>query len=140
MNKKAIFIISIAVNILLGLMFITMLPGALSSLQFEYVEQETIRPDSIRNYLEREDYGIAASLSRPIRGGADIAKENEDYYRLGEYAELMFLKEVFAKAGNTDTVRSCEDRISAIRNEMSEYEVILDKIDQSVTNAVRESK
>ncbi|MCR4851855.1 MAG: hypothetical protein K5870_11440 [Lachnospiraceae bacterium] len=140
MNKKAIFIISIAVNILLGLMFITMLPGALSSLQFEYVEQETIRPDSIRDYLEREDYGIAASLSRPIRGGADIAKENADYFILGEYAELMFLKEVFAKAGNADTVRSCEDRISAIRNEMSEYGVILDKIDQSVTNAVRESK
>jgi hypothetical protein len=138
MTKKVIFGISIAVNIILAIVFFATLPGVMHNLRFEYVEEKMIGPDSIRNNLDRENYGTAAHLSRPIRGGAKIAPEDEDYYRLGEYAELLFLKEVFTAAGNTDTVNTCEEKISRTREEMSEYGVVLDKIDESAANAVRE--
>ena len=136
MTKKMIFKISIVVNILLVIALVITLPGALDSLNFEYVEQETIRPDTIRSYLGRENYGTAASLSREIRGGAKIDQQYE-VYRLGEYAELLFLKEVYEKAGNIGSAKNAEDRINAIRSQMSEYNTVFDKIDKSAANAVR---
>ncbi|MBP5608409.1 MAG: hypothetical protein J6X66_09120 [Lachnospiraceae bacterium] len=138
MIKKVVFIISIAVNIVLAIVLAITLIGAMDELKFEYVEQDTITPDTLRSNLERENYGVVASLSRPIRGGAEVAEGDEDYYRLGEYAELLFLKEVFDKAGNTDTVNGFEERISEIRKKMPEYGVVFDKIDYSLENAVRE--
>ena len=137
MTKKMIFKISIVVNILLVIALVITLPGALDSLNFEYVDQETIRPDTIRSYLGRENYGTAASLSREIRGGAKIDQQYGDYYRLGEYAELLFLKEVYEKAGNIGSAKNAEDRINAIRSQMSEYNTVFYKIDQSAANAVR---
>ena len=77
-----------------------------------------------------------AALSRAVRGGATVAQEDEEYYRLGEYAELRFLLEVYAKAGNTDTAGQCEERISAIREELPGYAEVLDEIDKSVADAV----
>ena len=136
MTKKVIFGISVAVNIILAIVLLALLPGAVSELHFEYVEQETIRPDSIRSYLDRENYGTVAALSRAIRGGATVAQEDEEYYRLGEYAELCFLHEVYAKAGNTDTAGQCEERISAIREELPGYTEVLEEIDKSVADAV----
>ena len=138
MTKKTILSISIIVNIILATVFAVSLPGAMGELVYEYVEQDTIRPDTIRKYLEWENYGTVAALSRPIRGGAEVADTDADYYKLGEYAELLFLKEVYAKAGNADSAEACEDRISEIRREMPEYGALLDKIDLSVANAVKE--
>ena len=138
MTKKTILSISIIVNIILATVFAVSLPGAMGELVYEYVEQDTIRPDTIRKYLEWENYGTVAALSRPIRGGAEVADTDADYYKLGEYAELLFLKEVYARAGNADSVEACEDRISEIRREMPEYGALLDKIDLSVANAVKE--
>ena len=138
MTKRVIVIISVIVNLILAAVFIITLTGAMEKLHFEYVEQDTIRPDSLRSYLDRENYGVVASLSHPIRGGAEVAEEYEDYYRLGEYADLMFLKEVFAKAGNEDTLAECEDRLAGIRKEMPDYGILFDKIDQSVEKAVME--
>ena len=138
MTKKTILSISIIVNIILTTVFAVSLPGAMGELVYEYVEQDTIRPDTIRKYLEWENYGTVAALSRPIRGGAEVADTDADYYKLGEYAELLFLKEVYKRAGNADSAEACEDRISEIRREMPEYGALLDKIDLSVANAVKE--
>ena len=138
MTKKTILSISIIVNIILATVFAVSLPGAMGELVYEYVEQDTIRPDTIRKYLEWENYGTVAALSRPIRGGAEVADTDADYYKLGEYAELLFLKEVYKRAGNADSAEACEDRISEIRREMPEYGAVLDKIDLSVANAVKE--
>ena len=138
MTKKTILSISIIINIILATVFVVSLPGAMGELVYEYVEQDTIRPDTIRKYLEWENYGTVAALSRPIRGGAEVAATDADYYKLGEYAELLFLKEVYERAGNADSAKACEDRISEIRKEMPEYGAVLDKIDLSVANAVKE--
>ena len=138
MTKKTILSISIIVNIILATVFAVSLPGAMGELVYEYVEQDTIRPDTIRKYLEWENYGTVAALSRPIRGGAEVSDTDADYYKLGEYAELLFLKEVYERAGNADSAEACEDRISEIRREMPEYGALLDKIDLSVANAVKE--
>lgn len=138
MTKITILRISIIINIILATVFVVSLPGAMGALVFEYVEQDTIRPDTLRKNLERENYGTVAALSRPIRGGAEVSDTDADYYKLGEYAELLFLKEVYAKAGNADSAKACEDRISEIRKEMPEYGSVLDKIELSVENAVKE--
>ena len=138
MTKKTILSISIIINIILAIVFVVSLPGAMGALVFEYVEQDTIRPVTLRKNLERENYGTVAALSRPIRGGAKVSGTDADYYKLGEYAELLFLKEVYERAGNADSAKACEDRISEIRREMPEYGAVLDKIDLSVANAVKE--
>ena len=136
MNKKTLFLISIAVNIILALVLVIVGTGAVGQLQFNYVEEDTIRPDSLRSYLDRENYGVAASLSHPIRGGAEVDPEDLDYYRLGEYADLLFLKEIFKEAGNDATVENFEQKLSKIREEMPEYGILFDKIEESAKNAL----
>lgn len=136
MNKKTVFVISIIVNIILALVFIVAAAGAIEELKFNYVEDDTITPDNIRSNLERENYGVAATLSRPIRGGAVVADEYMDYYMLGEYADLLFLKEISAKAQNTQTVKSFEERLDEIQKRMPDYGSIFDKIEWSAGNAI----
>ncbi len=137
MNKKTVFVVSVIVNILLAIAFVVVAVGAAAELEFNYVEEDTITPDTIRSNLERENYGVCACLSRPIRGGAVVKDEYRDYYMLGEYADLLFLKEIYVKADNTKTVNSCDRRLEEIRNEMPDYGSIFDKIDWSATNAIR---
>ena len=137
-NKKVIFGVSVAVNIILALVLLVAAVKAGAELKFNYVEIDTITPDTLRSNLERENYGVVASLSRPIRGGAEIAEGDLDYYRLGEYADLLFMKEIYAEAGNAVTVLSCEDRLAEIRAEMPDYGSLFDKIDLSAENAKRE--
>ncbi len=135
MTKKVIFGISVAVNIILALVLIALIPGAVSELHFEYVEQETIRPDTVREYLEWENYGTVAALARPVRGGAEVGSEYEADFRVGEYAELKFLHEIYSGAGRTDTARACEERMSVLRGELFGYGDVLDEIDKSVADA-----
>ena len=135
MNKKTDFVISIVVNIILALVFIAAAAGAAQELEFCYVEEGTITPDTIRSNIERENYGVAASLSHPIRGGAVVEDIYKDYYTLGEYADLLFLKEIFAKAGNTQTAKNCEDRLAGIRKGMPDHAGVLDKMEWSAQNA-----
>ena len=137
MNKKTVFIISIIVNIILALVFVLTAAAAGDQLKFNYVEEDTITPDSLRMYLERENYGVAASLSHPVRGGADITVQDMDYYMLGEYADLLFLKEIFKESGNSSTAENCADRLNEIRSKMSDYGVVFDKMEQSAQNAIR---
>ena len=138
MNKKVILVISVIVNIILGIVFIALLTKVYSELSFEYVEQETIEPDSIRMYLERDEYGVAASLSHFIRGGAEIEDKYKDYYILGEYTDLLFQKEIFERSGNKTMTEKCETRMEEIRKEMSMYKDMLGKMDESVAKVIRE--
>ena len=138
MNKKIVLVISIVVNIILAIVFVVATAGAVEELKFNYVEDDTITPDIIRSNLNRQNYGVAASLSHPIRGGAAIADEYMDYYRLGEYADLLFLKEIFAEAGNTKTVETCEERLNEIQSSMPDYGSIFDKIEWSAQKALPE--
>ena len=138
MKKQIIFGISVVVNIILAIIFISLAGGASEELRFAYVERDTIRPDTIRSYLNWENYGVAASLSQSIRGGAEIEEEYMDYYMLGEYADLLFLKEIFAEAGNTDMLTGCEKRLEEIRLAMPDYGSLFDKIDISAKNALPE--
>ncbi len=140
MSKKIVLFISIVVNVILGIAFLALVSGAVEELKFNYVEIDTLTPDSIRKYLERENYGVAASLARPIRGGAEIDEEYMDYYMLGEYADLLFMKEVYAEAGNTQTVESCDKRLDEIRTKMPDYGSLFDKIELSAQNALAEKK
>ena len=78
MNKKTVFVISLAVNIILAFVLMFAVSGAIDELQFNFVEEDTIRPDSLRMYLDMENYGVAATLSHPIRGGAEIEEEYAD--------------------------------------------------------------
>lgn len=138
MIKKIIFGISIVVNVILAVVLVANIRDAKDELKFAYVEKDTIRPDSLRAYLDRENYGTAASLSHPIRGGAEVAEEYEDYYLLGEYADLLFLKEIFEGAGNADTVRSCEQRLKEISEKMPEYSAVFEKMLWSLNQALGE--
>ncbi len=136
MNKKIIFGISIVINIILVFVIVFLLTEAYHALQFEYVTHDSIAAETIREYLERENYGVAASLSHPIRGGAEVSDVDLDFYMLGEYADLLFLKEVFDKSGDSGTAGAFEDRISEIHSQMPDFDVIFDKIDYSIENAV----
>ena len=138
MNKKKYFAISIVINIILAFFLAIAALHAADKLHFEYVVEETIRPDSIRSNLDRENYGSVAFLSRAIRGGAEVDPVYLEYYRLGEYTDLMFMKKIYEEAGNVQTLASCEERLSEIREEMPEYSVIFDKIDSGVRKAVIE--
>ena len=138
MTKRMFLGISILINLVLAFFLIKGVIDARDELKFEYVEQETLRPDSLRMYLERENYGVAASLSHPIRGGAKVDELDEDYYLLGEYADTLFLKEIFVKSGDTATAAACDRRLAEIREKMPSYSELLDKIEQSVKKTVRE--
>lgn len=135
MNKKTVLVISIIVNIILALVFILAAAREAEELKFNYVEEETITPDTISSNLERENYGVAAVLSHPIRGGADIADKYRDQYVLGEYADLLFLKEIFKEAGNEEMAGECEKQLAGIREQMPENASLLDKMDWSAKNA-----
>ena len=135
MNKKIIFVISVIINVILALVFIAAAAGAAEELKFSYVEDDTITPDIIRSNLERENYGVAAAFSHPIRGGAVIEDEYMDYYMLGEYADLLFLREIFEEAGNVQTVKSCTERLDEIKKRMPDYGGIIEKIEWSAENA-----
>ena len=135
MNKKTVFIISIVVNIILAIVLVAVSAKAAGELEFNYVEEDTITPDTIGSNIERENYGVAAALSHPIRGGAVIDDKYIDRYMLGEYADLLFLKEIFKEAGNEETFAQCEERLAEIRSALPDSSSTFDKMDWSEENA-----
>ncbi len=57
---------------------------------------------------------------------------------LGEYADLLFLKEIFVETQNTETVNTFEKRLEEIRSQMPEYGSIFEKIEWSAKHALPE--
>lgn len=137
-TKTRILIIANIINLILAILFFVAASSAVDELTFAYVEKDTIRPDSLRSYLERENYGVVANLSHPIRGGYEPAEEDLDYFLLGEYADMLFLKEIYAETGKTQTAQDCENRAAQIRAQIPEYAPIFDKIDLSAENSIPE--
>ena len=140
MIKKIIFGVSVVVNIILLLAVLSYGLEVRQALDYIYVRKDAMAPESIRSYLERENYGVAAAQSHRIRGGAEIADEYMDYYMLGEYADLLFLKVIFEEAGNTETLEKCEERLEEIRTEMPAYGSLFDKMEISAKNAIPETE
>ena len=138
MIKKVILAISIVINIVLAVILAVNIRGAADKLKFVYVDQDTLDPSSLRMYLDMENYGTAASISRPIRGGAKIEEVDKDYYLLGEYADVLFLKELFEETGNAATIDACDKRLKEIVEELPEYSAIFEKIRWSVDQALGE--
>ena len=138
MTKKILLAVSIVVNLVLAVFLVINIMGAADKLKFAYVERDTITPRDLRMYLDMQNYGTAASLARQIRIGAEVEKEDADYYYLGEYAEVLFLKALFEESGNTESVNACEKRMKEIEENMPEYSGILEKIRWSVDQALGE--
>lgn len=138
MNKRTIFSISIIVNIILCMFFLFLLMDSYKAIYYDYLTRDTIEQNALKNNIEQECYGITAYRSRSIRVGAEIPKEVQDYYVIGEYADLLFLKEIHKRTQNNDTANDFESRLHEIRNEMPEYKSIFDSIDKSVKKSVKE--
>ncbi len=136
MIKKIVFYLTIMINIFLGIALISCLFEAGEKLKFEYVEQDNIEPESIHDYISREYYGTAAKLSAGIRGGKTPKEEDEDYYRLGEYTDLLFQTEIMKKAGNEATAKKFEEQAAQIRADHPQYNQLFDKIDGSLAEAL----
>lgn len=138
MNKKVILCVMMVLNVVLGIVFFGKLVDASRELTWAYFEQGEIRPSTILSNLDQERYGDVAVLARSGRVGGEVKDEHRDLYLLGEYADLLFLEKTFAAKGDDEAAKRCADRRAEIRSEIAEYGVVLDKMDDSIVNAVRE--
>ena len=137
MSKKIALVIIIVLDVLVAIFFFVQLINASRKLTFAYVERGDIRPSSILSYLDWESYGVAGVLARPGRVGESVKEEDQDLYLLGEYADLLYWEKIFAADGNEGSASKCVERRKEIRNLITEYGTLLDKMDQSVENAIK---
>ena len=135
MNKDKFLGISVVINILLVIILMGLIVSTVDKLRFSYIRESSIGTDVLISSLDMENYGVMARFSHPIRGGADIPSDDKDLYMIGEYADIIFLKNVYEKTGDTGTCDSMEKRAAEIRSELPDYAVIFDKIDQSIEKA-----
>ncbi|MCR4585494.1 MAG: hypothetical protein K5686_07175 [Lachnospiraceae bacterium] len=131
MNKKILFFIILAVDIVLGIIFVFKLAAASEELTDTYVDKGELTSSSLLMYLERENYGTVAVLARPYRVGGAVNEADEDLYRLGEYAELLFTEKINEEAGRPELVQSSVKRREALRDSLGTYKAVLDKMEQS---------
>lgn len=138
MNKKTILGILIVLNVLLGVVFLKKLGDASEELAWVYFERGNMASDSILKYLDWENYGDVAVMSRSVRVGAKVNDEDRDFYLLGEYADMLYQEKVFAAKGDADAAKRCAERCVDIRAALPKYAVVMDKMDQGIENAIRE--
>lgn len=138
MNKIPIFYVIVALDIFLGIVFLAELLDASRELAWTYYEKPGIRPDTILSNLDQERYGDVAVLARSGRVGAEVKDEHRDLYLMGEYADLLFMERTFAAKGDEEAAKRCADRRAEIRSIISEYGAVLDKMDASIEDAVKE--
>ena len=103
-----------------------------------FYEKKEMKPDSLLSYMNWENYGDVAIMSRFGRVGEKVKEEDEDLYLLGEYADLLFWKKIQEADGNHEAALEYAARQSEIRKMLAGYEVVFEKMDQSIENAVRE--
>lgn len=138
MNKKAILGILVGLDLLLAIVFAATLFQASEAMTWAFYEKKSIRPDDILSYMDRENYGVVAILARSGRVGEKVSAEDEDLYLLGEYADLLFWQKIQETEGNQTAASECTARLAEIRKSLGGYEVLFDKMDQSIVDAVRE--
>ena len=136
MSKKIVLLVMVVLDVLVAIFFFIQLINASKELTFAYVERDDIRPSSILSYLDWESYGVVGVLARSGRVGDSVKEEDQDLYLLGEYADLFYWEKIYAADGNEGSASKCAERRGEIRNLITEYGTILDKMDQSVEAAV----
>ena len=137
MNKKTIYGIFLVLDILLGIVFFVNLVAASEELVWVYYEKEGMQPADILKYLDWESYGAVAVMSRAGLVGAKVKAEDQAYYLMGKYADMLFQEKTFEAKGDGKAAKRCGERRTAIRTALPEYGAVLDKMDQSMENALK---
>ena len=135
-KKKLIFLILLAADIVLGVIFASKLMKASEKLSWAYYESDDVNTSSVLDYLEWEDFGTAAMLSRSYRIGAEVDEADEELFKLGEYADMLFYGKIYEESGMQQRAQDCDGRRSEIRKDMADYAAVLDKMDDSLENAI----
>ena len=130
--KWAVFI----TDIILGIVFVSLLISTLSNLSKSEVVQKDATRDYILDYIEREDYGTAGIESRKMRLGEKIDEPMQEFYMVGSYADLMFWERIYAKSGSEAAAEDCRLRCEEIRNSLPEYGNVFEKIGDTLEKAV----
>lgn len=138
MIKKVLFYVFLAVDIILGILFIKNIVGASRELVWVNSEKDSIQTSGVLEYLDWEDYGTAGVLARSYRVGAKVREDDENIYRLGEYADLLFLSRIHEEDPDDDTAGKIKDRMDSIRAKMSDYAPVFDEMDLSLENTLKE--
>ena len=135
-KKKLVFLILLAADIVLGVIFVSKLMAASEKLSWAYYESDDVKTSSVLDYLEWEDFGTAAMLSRSYRIGAEVDEADEELFKLGEYADMLFYGKIYEESGMQQRAQDCDGRRSEIRKDMADYAAVLDKMDDSLENAI----
>lgn len=135
-KKKLIFLIVLAADIVLGIVFVSKLMAASEELSWAYYESDDVNTSSVLNYLEWEEFGTAAILARSYRIRAKVDEADEELFKLGEYAEMLFYGKIYEASGMQQRAQDCDGRRSEIRKDMAEYAGVLDKMDDSLEKAI----
>lgn len=138
MNKKTVLKIFVVLDVILAIVFVITLFQASEKLTWAFYESKSIMPNSMLNYMDWENYGDVGVMSRSGRVGNKINAEDQDLYLLGEYADLLFWEKIQKADGNHETAAEYDARQKEIRKMLAGYEVVFDKMDQSIASAVRE--
>ena len=128
----AVFII----DIILGIVFISLLISTLSNLSKSQVIQNKGTSEYIIKYIEREDYGTAGIVSRAMRLGTEVDEPMQEFYMVGSYADLMFWEKIYAESGSDHTAEDCRKQYEEIKNTLPEYKKVFEKIDDTLEKAV----
>ncbi|HAG14011.1 MAG TPA: hypothetical protein DCG49_09145 [Ruminococcus sp.] len=122
-------------DLILGITFVVLVISTLSNLSKSEIVQKEGTDEYIVKYLEREDYGNAAMSSRQMRLGEEIDAPMQEFYMVGSYADLMFWEKIYAESGSESTAEDCRKQCDEIRDSLSEYENVFEKIDHTLENA-----
>ena len=136
MIKKVIFGITILLNLILLIVLVLTIMKAVNeaTLSFDEDALTEVTDSTVKKELEYGNFGYVGAKTRPWRYGAQGQDGSEDLYKLGEYTDRLFFREFYEAAGDGHSAESSDRRLEELRNELSEYESILDKMDESVVN------
>ena len=140
MIKKIIFGITILLNIILSVVLVFTIIRSVNEITSNYDEDALteVADSSVKTELERENFGYVGARTRPWRYGAQGQEGSEDYYKLGEYTDRLFFREFYEAAGDRHSVEESDKRLEELRTDLSGYENILDKMDESVKKAIKD--
>ncbi|MBE5870698.1 MAG: hypothetical protein E7294_05515 [Lachnospiraceae bacterium] len=140
MNKKVIFRISVLLNGILAVVLVISMAHAMKEIDRNKENHSLWRMANIlmEDKVEEQAYGWLGAQTRPSRYGAKEYPNNRNYYRLGEYADLLFFREVYQAGGEKEQAADCGERINELKEELSGQSAVLDKIEQSVQKALKE--
>ena len=123
-------------DIILGIVFISLLISTLSNISRSEVVQKDGTSEYILDHIEREDYGTAGIESRKMRLGEKIDEPMQEFYMVGSYADLMFWEKIYAESGSELTAEDLRKQYEEIKDTLPEYNNVFEKIDDTLEKAV----